>query len=117
MLDVSILIGTPYVDRAGLAFYPVRVTRVFPDVCMSDEKMVICPACSKRFATRAGGRGRRRVWCSGACRKWVSAVGGPLGAAQLKQAWADDWARLGNEVTARTLRIEARRLRGLAAKP
>ncbi len=78
-----------------------------------------CPACG----TPLPGIDPRRRWCSSRCRKWVSKVGGRLGAAELKEAWASSWesisrSDLGDEAyrdrcqeTAEQLRSEAQALR------
>ncbi len=84
-----------------------------------------CPHCENLLPTNDP----RRKWCSGRCRRWVSSVGGPLQAAELKEAWARTWqvladasyrrseeARAKNRETAVELRRQAAALRAVARK-
>lgn len=52
-----------------------------------------CPSCGEPIPTNDP----RRVWCSGKCRRWVSKVGGPAKAAQLKRGWARVFRSVGQE--------------------
>jgi hypothetical protein len=78
-----------------------------------------CPACSTELPP-AKGRGRPRIWCSPSCRAWVAAVGGPLSAAEIKDAFAATWSAMtgrGQAVYrqhAAACRAEAGALRALA---
>ena len=55
--------------------------------------MTKCPACSEPVV--ASGRGRPPLWCSGRCRRWVSGLGGPRGAASWKRSTAQSWRNFG----------------------
>jgi hypothetical protein len=78
-----------------------------------------CPACSKPVPLRSG-PGRPAKWCSASCRAWVSKVGGPLAAADLKEAYARSWERTGSlgnpryKEIAAECRAEASALRKIA---
>jgi hypothetical protein len=51
--------------------------------------MSVCPACGETFTAAKGGR--RAVWCSADCRRWVHECGGPALAADVLDGWARGW--------------------------